>query len=95
MSSATAKVGLLAKEIPLDADKRREWIKYKLKILGTSLAELGRQHQTTRQNVSTALYRPNPKWEYIIASELGLSPAEIWPERYDAENGIPKKIESS
>lgn len=93
MSSVTAKAGLSAKEIPLDADKRRDWIKYKLKIRGTSLADLGRQHQTSRQNVSTALYRPNPKWEFIIASELGLSPAEIWPERYDAENGIPKNRE--
>ncbi|MDE9328937.1 hypothetical protein, partial [Klebsiella pneumoniae] len=45
-------------DIPSDPEKKREWIKYKLKIQGLSLAALGRKHKTSRQVVSTALYKP-------------------------------------
>lgn len=76
-------------EIPIDPEKKREWIKYKLKIQGLSLAALGRKHKTSRQVVSTALYRPSPRWEHEIATALGMKPAEIWPERYDVEHEIP------
>ncbi|WP_446668313.1 hypothetical protein, partial [Klebsiella pneumoniae] len=47
-------------DIPSDPEKKREWIKYKLKIQGLSLAALGRKHKTSRQVVSTALYKPSP-----------------------------------
>ncbi|EET4009987.1 nucleotide excision repair protein, partial [Escherichia coli] len=35
-------------DIPSDPEKKREWIKYKLKIQGLSLAALGRKHKTSR-----------------------------------------------
>ncbi|WP_367881838.1 helix-turn-helix domain-containing protein [Salmonella enterica] len=72
-----------------DPEKKREWIKYKLKIQGLSLAALGRKHKTSRQVVSTALYKPSPRWEHEIATALGVKPSEIWPERYDEEHEIP------
>lgn len=75
-------------EVPLDLKKRREWIKYQLKIKGLSLAEIGRKHCISRQVVSTALYRSNPRWEHEIASALDMRPVELWPERYD-NLGIP------
>ena len=75
-------------EVPRDLVKRREWIKYKLKIGGLSLAEIGRKHNISRQVVSTALYRPSPRWEHEIASALDMPPFELWPERYD-HLGIP------
>ncbi|WP_232048276.1 MULTISPECIES: helix-turn-helix domain-containing protein [Aeromonas] len=40
------------------------------------------------QAVSTALCRPNPRWEHEIASALDMLPFELWPERYD-NLGIP------
>lgn len=75
-------------DIPSDLEKKREWIKYMLKIQGF-LAALGRKHKTSRQVVSTALYKPSPRWEHEIATALGMKPSEIWPERYDEEYEIP------
>lgn len=83
----------LAKDIPSSAGQRREWIKYQLKIRGISLAALGRQHNTSRQAISIALHRPSPRWEHEIATALGMTPAQIWPERYDEETHIPKRTE--
>lgn len=80
--------GNSSSEVPRDLVKRREWIKYKLKIRGLSLAEIGRKHNISRQVVSTALYRPSPRWEHEIASALDMLPFELWPERYD-HLGIP------
>jgi Ner family transcriptional regulator len=34
-----------------------------------------------------ALVRPWPKGELLIAEAIGISPAEIWPSRYYAEDG--------
>ena len=76
-------------DIPSDLEKKREWIKYMLKIQGLSLAALGRKHKTSRQVVSTALYKPSPRWEHEIATALGMKPSEICPERYDEEYEIP------
>jgi Ner family transcriptional regulator len=81
--------GKSSSEVPRDLVKRREWIKYKLKIRGLSLAEIGRKHNISRQVVSTALYRPSPRWEHEIASPaLDMLPFDLWPERYD-HLGIP------
>ncbi|WP_080199077.1 helix-turn-helix domain-containing protein [Salmonella enterica] len=65
-------------DIPSDPEKKREWIKYKLKIQGLSLAALGRKHKTSRQVVSTALYKPSPRWEHEIATALGEPPRKSW-----------------
>ncbi|WP_024608506.1 helix-turn-helix domain-containing protein [Pseudoalteromonas sp. TAB23] len=68
--------------IPEDTEKRREWIKYQLKIRGISIAKLAREHDVSRQALSTALVRSNPRWEYVISNALGKAPNDIWPERY-------------
>jgi Ner family transcriptional regulator len=75
--------------VPEDPDKRREWIKYQLKIRGISIAKLARTHNASRQAVSTALTRSNPRWEHVIAHALGTKPNSLWPERYDPETQIP------
>ncbi|WP_270802938.1 helix-turn-helix domain-containing protein [Aeromonas sp. QDB54] len=75
-------------EVPRDLERKREWIKYQLKIRGLSLADIAREHNISRQAVSTALCRPNPRWEHEIASALDMLPFELWPERYD-NLGIP------
>lgn len=75
--------------VPNDPNKRREWIKYQLKIRGLSIADLARQHEASRQAVSTALVRSNPRWEHVIAEALNTMPNQLWPERYDPETLIP------
>jgi len=40
--------------------------------------------------VNTALLRPWPHVEAIVADRLGLRPQDIWPSRYDAD-GKPLK----
>lgn len=84
--------------VPDDPSKRREWIKYQLKIRGVSIADLARQHCASRQAVSTALIRSNPRWEHVIAEALGTMPNCLWPERYDPDTLIPlprKQLEAT
>lgn len=68
--------------IPDDPVQRNEWIKFQLRMRGTSMSDLARRVGVTRQAVRNALTSPYPKMERLIADELGLDPATIWPERY-------------
>lgn len=70
------------KQIPKNPEQRREWIKYQLRINGSSFSAIAREHQVTRQAVQMVTYQSLPKWEEIIASKIGLKPSTIWPERY-------------
>ena len=58
-----------------------------LRKKGTSMAALSRQAGLCSTTLANALARPWPKGELIIAEAIGISPAEIWPNRYYAENG--------
>jgi Ner family transcriptional regulator len=84
--------------VPKNTEKRREWIKYQLKIRGISIAKLAREHNVSRQALSTALVRSNPRWEFVISNALGVTPNAIWPERYEHTDNnkniiipVPKK----
>jgi Ner family transcriptional regulator len=68
--------------IPLDPAQRNEWIKYRLRVGGSSLSQLARELGVTRQAVRNALTRRYPRMERVIAAEIGLPPHCIWPERY-------------
>lgn len=68
--------------IPADPVQRNEWIKFQLRIRGTSMSDLARRLGVTRQAVRNALTAPYPKMERVIANELDLEPEIIWPERY-------------
>jgi Ner family transcriptional regulator len=74
-----------------------EGIKYRLRRHGYTLTSLGRVLGVTRHAVGLALRQPYPRIERAIADILGLEPAAIWPERYDADGnpnrpmGRPKK----
>lgn len=70
-------------EIPDDPVQRNEWIKFQLRMRGSSLSKLARRLGVTRQAVRNALAAPYPKMERVIADELGLPPQAIWPERYE------------
>lgn len=80
----------LAPFIPLDLRARREWIKFALHCKGTSIEALARQHGVSRFTAATALGRPFPKWECIIAEALSLRPEQLWPERY-GHDGRPNR----
>ncbi len=77
-------------EIPQDPVQRNEWIKFQLRVRGSSLSKLARRLGVTRQAVRNALAAPYPRMERAIASEIGLEPHHIWPERYPARAASPE-----
>ena len=76
--------------VPLEDNARREWIKFQLRVRGSSLSALARELGVSRHAPRLALVKPYPKMERVIAEKLGLKPQELWPERYD-ENGRPNR----
>ena len=71
-----------SRTIPTDPMQRNEWIKFQLRIRGSSLSQLARDLGVTRQAVRNALSSRYPRMERVIAAEIGLDPETIWPERY-------------
>ncbi|AVO56286.1 helix-turn-helix domain-containing protein [Ectopseudomonas mendocina] len=69
-------------DIPAAPSHRWEWIKFQLRLRGTSLADIARTLKVTGSAVKNAKHLPYPRVERAIASALGLSPALIWPERW-------------
>lgn len=66
-----------------DPIRRRVWVGDQLKMMGTSLAELAADAGVSRQCIYSAFYRNYPRMESLIARKLGLSAADIFPERFD------------
>ncbi|AXG44980.1 MULTISPECIES: helix-turn-helix domain-containing protein [Photorhabdus] len=52
-----------------------------LRKQGTNLSAVSRKAGLASSTLSNALYRPWPKGENLIATELGLHPSDIWPSR--------------
>lgn len=71
-------------KVPKKPDERREWIKYQLRVVGSSLSGISAELKVSRQAVSSALTMPYPKMEKAIARKLGVPPEKLWPERYAA-----------
>ncbi|WP_348538784.1 helix-turn-helix domain-containing protein [Shimia sp. R10_1] len=63
---------------------RHERIKYDLRLLGTSLAQISRELGVSISSVSTVSqgYRRSERIQKAIAVQLGTSPEVLWPERY-------------
>lgn len=77
-------------EIPSDPELRWEWIKFQLRAKGTSLAKVARQMNVSISAVLNVKRLPYPRMERAIAIALGMTPKELWPDRWDA-NGIPQR----
>ncbi|WP_426111254.1 helix-turn-helix domain-containing protein [Pseudomonas sp. DSP3-2-2] len=75
-------------DIPLDMERRWEWIKFQLRVRGTNLAELAREHKLNERAIRNAKLRPYPRVERAIALALGLKPIQLWPERWNVD-GTP------
>lgn len=77
------------------ARKARGWhpeeIKAAIRMRGSSMAELSRQHGYGISAVRQVLRRPWPAIERIVADYLGVEPQEIWPDRY-GEDGLPNRL---
>ncbi|HCG2926030.1 TPA: helix-turn-helix domain-containing protein [Citrobacter freundii] len=63
-------------------DWHRADIIAELRKKGTTLASLSRNAGLNSRTLNNALDRRYPKGERIIASAIGVEPAEIWPSRY-------------
>ncbi|HEY2070810.1 MAG TPA: helix-turn-helix domain-containing protein [Rhizomicrobium sp.] len=66
-----------------------EDVKAAIRKKGMTLAELSRIHEYSDSYLRGTLIRHRPQGEVIIAHFLGISPAEIWPERYSKKK-VPK-----
>lgn len=55
----------------------------------TNLQQLSRRYGLGRTTLSNALYSPCPKYERLIAEQIGTVPQVIWPSRYNAD-GTPR-----
>ena len=62
----------------------REEIKAAIRMRGTDLEELSTSNGLGPADCSTALRRPHFMAELVIAEFLGLSPRQLWPQRYDS-----------
>ncbi len=69
-------------DIPVHPLLRREWIKFQLRLRGTTLSAMARELGVSRQAMGQTLVSSYPKMEQAIATRLGLEPWNIWPERY-------------
>ncbi|WP_235269967.1 helix-turn-helix domain-containing protein [Geoalkalibacter subterraneus] len=66
-----------------DPEEKNAWIKYQLGRQGSSFAKIAKKLGVSREAPRRALCRPYPRMEKAIAEEMGYSPEQIWPERYD------------
>lgn len=63
-------------------DWHRAEVLAKLKMQGTSLAEVSRNAGLSSRTLSNVFYRTYPKGQRIIAEVIGIPANKIWPTRY-------------
>lgn len=84
----------LTQEIAQDPDLRWEWIRYQLNVDGTSLADVAKEHGIDRRNLYKARRDPFPRVEKILADAVGVTPQELFPDRYN-RHGLPARRQPS
>jgi Ner family transcriptional regulator len=72
-------------DVPEDPSHRWEWIKFQLRVNGTSLAKIARSLKVSGAAVKNAKHLPYPRIERAIACALGRNPIQIWPERWGTD----------
>jgi len=63
--------------------ERRKWVLFQLHLRGESFASIGAELGITRNSVSQALDLPSARVERALAAKLGVTPAALFPERFD------------
>lgn len=65
---------------------QKDWNRWRIigavRETGTTIQQLSMAFGYTRTVLGSALYRPYPKYERLIAEHLGVTPQIIWPSRY-------------
>ncbi|MFT0211797.1 helix-turn-helix domain-containing protein [Pseudomonas sp. F1_0610] len=67
----------------LTLEQRWEFIKYQLRMRGTSITQLARDIGVDERTVRWAKLNRYPRIERSIAKALNVQPWEIWPERWN------------
>ncbi|HGM6761406.1 MULTISPECIES: helix-turn-helix domain-containing protein [Serratia] len=57
-----------------------------MELAGTNYKKLAEHHDVSADTLRNALYRRAPKQEGIIAGALGLTPEDIWPNRWPGKS---------
>lgn len=70
-------------QVPKNPAERRVWIWVQLRLRGASLRRLAAEHGVSQQAMSHALIAPSSHLEVVIAAALGLTPQQLFPERFD------------
>lgn len=70
--------------IPTSPRERQQWVLFQLKLRGESFASVGVKEGVSKSSVRQALTEPSFRIEKALAKTLGLTPRELFPERYDA-----------
>lgn len=73
--------------VPKNPTERRVWVVIQLRLRGTSLRRLAAQTGVSQQAMSHALTGSSSHLEVVIAEALGLTPQQLFPERF-TEDGI-------
>lgn len=78
------------KALLADPKRRRDWVIYQLRLQGRSMADVARKAEppVRRQTLYNAFLTPYPRMEKLIADSVGLTPQQVFPERYDRD-GLP------
>lgn len=76
---------LTSNQVPTKPAVRRVWVKLQLAERGRNLSDLARDHKLTRQAIYDAFNRPSARVEEIIASAIGMSVQDLFPERFSAD----------
>lgn len=76
---------------PKKTSRKKDWhradIVAELRKAGWSLRRLALHHGYKSPNtLTTAMARPWPKGERLIAEAIGVDPAKIWPSRYKSKH---------
>lgn len=87
------KLDTTTQELLRDPLRRRDWVHYQLRLQGrtmASVADNAHPKPVRRQTLYQAFLRPYPRMEKLIADALGLTPQQLFPDRYDRD-GLPKR----
>lgn len=74
----------LIEKIPANPKFRAHWIVCYLHIAGSSMSAIAEEEGVSLPAVSRAVSIGNSHLEPVIAGKLGLTAAQLFPERYDA-----------
>ena len=70
--------------LPKNPAMRRAWLVYQLRLRGLTLSELARREGVSRVAISRTMVMPNSHLEPVIAHVLGITPQELFADRFDA-----------